>query len=278
MSQKSVEELIKQNLAKHGFTKDPMEENFLDMIQINLFPNYKLLSLTNLIALIDTIFYISTLCYDEIDENKGLLSPSHESLYTFGHIYPPKMKRGQYYRFIAPIFLYSNLVHYLFSMFTKMYFLQLIEHFQGFLKTLFIYLMITTYGVVFNSLFTDSPGVGGSFFIGLVLIFFVQESNQTRTKSIYNQVSFISNSQSQVRNSIIIFISLLSIYVMNQLFPNIPVFGHCGSYFMSQILSNVFSNQKQNKSKCKQIQWVTISILVYFGTLYIFFFLQNNSN
>ncbi|EWS75331.1 S54 family peptidase (macronuclear) [Tetrahymena thermophila SB210] len=277
MSQKPVEELIKQNLAKQGFIKDPMEENFLDMIQIYLFPNYKLLSFTNLIALIDTIFYISTLCYDDTDEKLGLLSPSHESLYTFGHIYPPKMKKGQYYRFIIPIFLYSNLIHYLFSMFAKIYLLQLIEHFQGFFKTLFIYLMVTTYGVVFNSLFPGAYGVGGSFFIGLILICFVQESSQNRMMSKYNQFCFISGQSSQVKNSIIIFITLLSIYVMNQVFPNIPMFGHCGSYFMSQILSNVFTNQKRDKNKCKQILWFMISILVYLATFYIFFFLKNNS-
>ncbi|KAL4496264.1 hypothetical protein ABPG73_007715 [Tetrahymena malaccensis] len=255
-----------------------MDENFLDMIKIHLFPHYKLLSFTNLIALIDTFFFISTLLYDEIDENIALLSPSYYSLHTFGHIYPPKIKSGQYYRFITPIFLYSNLIHYLVSMLVKIYFLQLIEYFQGFFKTVFIYLMVTTYGVAFNSLFKDTPGVGGSFFIGLILICQVQESNQNRMKNYYNQFSYISSQSSQIRNSIVIFVSFLSIYVMNQLFTNIPVLGHCGSYFMSTILSNVFTNQQKDKNKCKQILWLFISILVYLGTLYLFFFIINHSD
>lgn len=108
--------------------KNPMDENFLDMIKISVFPCYKWLSFTTLIVLIDSIVYISSLFYDELDENGGFLAPSQYTLYHFGEIYPLKMKNGEYHRFITPIFIYSNFLHYLFSIFIKIYFLSFLEY------------------------------------------------------------------------------------------------------------------------------------------------------
>lgn len=59
-----------------GFLKNPMDENFLDMIKISVFPCYKLISFTTLIVLFDTVIYVLSLFYDELDENGGFLAPS----------------------------------------------------------------------------------------------------------------------------------------------------------------------------------------------------------
>ncbi|KAL4436159.1 hypothetical protein ABPG74_018143, partial [Tetrahymena malaccensis] len=280
MNRKPFDEVERQKqLDLLGFWKNPMDENFLDMIKISVFPFYKLLSFTSLVVLADTTVFVFCMIYDQLDASNGFLAPSQYTLFHLGYSDRIQMLNGQYYRFITPIFIYQNFLHFFFSVFIKIYFLSFVEYIQGFLKTIFIYLLISTYGVIFNAVLTSRPAVGGSFCIGIILISLMQEHNifqQTKNSNLY--AFFSSSHESSVLPTIKLLFILMIVYVANQVYPKIPIFGHCGSYLMGYLLTKFFAPEYPKEPQ-KNYIWLFLSLTLYIGTIiFLFLFLKDKDN
>ncbi|KAM3142225.1 hypothetical protein pb186bvf_005634 [Paramecium bursaria] len=167
---------------------DPRTETILQMFQLNLFPLLKQVKgFTFWICLFDYFYYMIMLIYQSIyiDWNPR---PQQTTLYYFGQLYPGQMG-WQFWRVIA-LEQHKNEVHLMISVGMKLHFLSFIEYNLGPLRTAIIYTISCTGGIIFQTVFTNDPGVCGSFHIGLMgLALYLQ--NQLITKcSAQQQIQF----------------------------------------------------------------------------------------
>lgn len=84
----------------------------MSSLQVQVFPRLKLFSMVMLLTLINLAVYTSCLCVGGVADT-ALLAVSQETLIMFGCKYPEKMREGEWWRFITPVFLHSNLMHIL---------------------------------------------------------------------------------------------------------------------------------------------------------------------
>ena len=136
---------LKEQLLSYGFTKNPRNESFSDMIRFQVFPHFRFSSLTFLMVVLEVVIFIYGLVfYDQVpsDLDQGFLALSQQALFDLGELYPHYIvENGQYHRILFSIFLHANLYHLFFSVFVKLYFFSFIESKLGFWKSLHFYIL-----------------------------------------------------------------------------------------------------------------------------------------
>lgn len=146
------------------------------MIGLTIFPNFKWRSFTLAVALIDIVFFIFLVLYDNPEIEEGLLAPSQLTLFKFGEVYPWYMRHSWHlHRFILPLFMHCNLLHLLSSVMLFIYIYSTIEKLIGIRKTVCLFFGTGIVGILLNLVMSNEPGVAGSIPLGAFLFSLCQE-------------------------------------------------------------------------------------------------------
>ena len=92
--------------------KRARDESFCDVMHVNLCPKLKCCSFTAFIVFVDILVYSISLTIDPI-VNTEFLAPNPKALEVMGWQDAAKIKSGQIWRLLTPVFLHANFVHIL---------------------------------------------------------------------------------------------------------------------------------------------------------------------
>lgn len=125
---------------------------------------------TGLIISINFILFIYTTCF-----SGSLFLPSSPSLIQLGARDLVHISKGEYWRFVTPLFLHGGLIHFLVNNFALKIVGPIVERTSGYVFFVLLYLMTGLGSNLFASMFSPSIGVGasGALFglLGFMLVF-----------------------------------------------------------------------------------------------------------
>lgn len=139
------------------------------------------------------------------------------------------------YRYILPLFMHSNLLHLLSSVFLFTYIYSFIEHTIGVAKTAFLYFMTGIGGITFNIILTNEPGVAGSVPLGAFLFSLTLEGYIFQSKLL--QLSLFQNARQPILIPFFKSCALLLYFFWMYLnFQNTLFYGMIGAYIICLLL------------------------------------------
>jgi rhomboid protease GluP len=186
-----------------------------------------------------------------------------EMVGTYGGLYAPYVRNGEFYRLITSVFLHANVLHLLLNMYALYIIGSQIESFFGSIKYLVIYLFSALTGSLLSMAFlgdTWSIGASGAIFglFGSMLYFG------------YNYRVYLG---STVKTQIIplIVINLLIGFAI----PGIDQFAHLGG-LIGGIIISMAVGLKYKTSRVERLNGVILSILAMTFLIYVAFVYSAN--
>jgi len=143
-----------------GTSEEARKESFGQMLKNIFCPFFEVRSFVFITLVIDVVMFIITVFYDF--NTSKFLTPTYDSLDTFGAKNPQKQQEGQVWRWVTPMFLHAGLTHLAFNMIMQLILGFRLEPTVGWKRTGFVYLISGMGGILFSSLLSDSLSVGAS--------------------------------------------------------------------------------------------------------------------
>ena len=127
-----------------------VEENFSQYLQSVCCPEFKFLSTTFILSMLQLFIYFIMICYGIRKDATELLAPKFETLVDFGLLIPSSIKHGNIWRWVTSVFLHANFIHLFFNIITQIIIGSYIEAIIGQVKTILVYI----FAVISSGIFT----------------------------------------------------------------------------------------------------------------------------
>lgn len=234
-------------------TSDINEKNKKDAIQTEDVFKTKTPFVTYILMALCIISYIGMFYY-VASSGKSL----NDALVTFGAMFAPYVKTGDYYRLITAAFVHVSVFHLFFNMYALYIIGPQLESFFGHVKYLIIYLFSALIGSLLSMIFTTnfiSAGASGAIFglMGALLYFG------------YHYRVFLGNAMKTQIVPVIILNLLLGFLV-----PGIDIFAHLGG-LLGGFLIAVGVGVKYKSTKFERINGLVVSAIALAFLIYIAF-------
>ena len=235
-------------------SKQPKDENYWDMLQLNLCPRFKVASFTFGLTVTNIAIFIAIFCASLNDlDNDDFMGISSNKLSSFGakNTYDIRY-HYQIYRWFLPIFLHANFMHIFFNSVTLFWIGFNVEQTIGKLAFLILYLFSGIGGFIFSSLVNDSIAVGASGAIfGIISVMLVNIVLNWRA---------MYNSGALMPTIIMMIMVILMAFVGGD---NTDIYGHLGGLFFGILLSTAILKYNSSANCLKIFSfagWVSIFI------------------
>ncbi|MDD4644167.1 MAG: rhomboid family intramembrane serine protease, partial [Bacilli bacterium] len=181
-----------------------------------------------------------------------------EAIGTYGGLYAPAVRAGEFYRLLTSTFIHAGALHLFFNMYALYIIGSQLESFYGSVKYLTIYIFSALTGSLLSMAFLGdawSIGASGAIFglFGSLLYFG------------YHYRVYLGNTL----RSRIIPVILLNLFI-SFIIPGIDQFAHIGGLFGGVVMSMAVG-LKYKTSKTDQINGIIISLLALIFLIYIAF-------
>ncbi|KAJ5074486.1 rhomboid-like protein [Anaeramoeba ignava] len=221
-----------------------------------------------------SIVHIIMLCV-EIIKNKGFQSfsvnpwfgPSVSVLIDLGAKYEPKMKDGQYYRFVTPIFLHVGILHLLMNLFFQWKGGKQLETTFGIIRTIIIYFVSGIGGVLASTVFLPymlQVGPSGSLY-GIFAVLFCD----------------LFHSWKEIESPRLTLFKMILVIIISfgtGLLPSVDNFAHLGGFLTGTFSGLILlPNIRLRKSRGILVLISFLFLGTYFGVGFYLFFKNANA-
>jgi membrane associated rhomboid family serine protease len=144
--------------------KQPKDENYWDMLQVNLCPKFQVFSFTFLLTIINLVVFIITFSMSTNDlDNDEFMGMSAKKLSSFGAKDPYRIRYSYHiFRWVTPIFLHANFMHIFFNTVSLFWVGFMVEAQIKKIPFIILYMCSGLGAFIFSSCVDDSIAVGAS--------------------------------------------------------------------------------------------------------------------
>jgi rhomboid protease GluP len=248
--------------------KQPKDENYWDMLQINLCPRFQVFSFTFLLTIINLVVFITTFSMSTSDlDNDSFMGMSAKKLSSFGAKDPYRIRYDYHvFRWVTPIFLHANFMHIFFNTVSLFWIGFMVEHQIKRIPFIILYMCSGIGAFIFSSLVNDDISVGASGAIfGLIGILIANLILNWR--ALWQSGAFCSTIM------VIIMLTLISLTGGD----NTDTYGHFGGVFYGISIGMLILRYNGGASnifrKFSLGGWITVAIcaICYISMITLFF-------
>ncbi|CAD8105582.1 unnamed protein product [Paramecium sonneborni] len=250
--------------------KYPRDEKFTEMITYTCLPTFKLQSMTTILIIFNSFYFIILIISGDIKDGGQFLEPNQNSLYSLGMLYPYRVKYEQeIQRLFLSLLLYSNFINYFSCQVAVAIYGSYVEKLLGWKKLWMISVFGGFGGTLLSCCYTSKLHINGvlvpSTFNGVLF-------GYTLLK--WDKWSYSGSGRYQMVGVIIF--GLIIFFWQAWYWEIIDQIGILGSYLYGTLLAFAFSKQLMKVDydtdlKCVQISSI-ILILVILGCEIFYFF------
>lgn len=220
------------------------DETLCDVLHVNLCPKMRCCSFTAMIVIVNMIVYFISLTVDGV-VNSQFLAPNPQALERMGWQDAAKIKSGQIWRLITPVFLHASFVHIMLNSFSTLVIGSGLENGLGAKQVATVYFLSAFGGILFSCIFSpERKSVGASTGIFGLIGFYIAY--------LYTDWDRIGANQNRTQQcALIMFTALILLFniQISAMNPQIDSLGHLGGLIVGIIMGFVISeNNKRLQS------------------------------
>ncbi|CRG96192.1 rhomboid protease ROM1, putative [Plasmodium gallinaceum] len=233
----------------------------IDVINL-IFPHFTWKSFVVVISIIQLVIFIVSITIKPAE----FLTPSESLLITLGANVASKIKNGEVYRLVMPIFLHANIFHAFFNIFFQLRMGFTLEKNYGIIKVIILYFLTGIYGNILSASVTYCTIKVGASTSGMGLVGVVTAELVLLWHVIRHRERVVFN---------IIFFSLISLfYYFTFNGSNIDHVGHLGGLLSGICIGILYNGNIENKptwyNNAKIGSYICLVLLAILPTILLF--------